>query len=896
MLPKLKPVNILAFPREKKNLLRDVFDHSIDPIAVVDSHYHIIKSNIAFKTLFRINPEQITDKCCFEIINQNRSKCARCKVEKIFRYGKPYSWKEKHILPNGRIRHFELRGSPIKDNKGNTVLVTVQRKDISELKYIKNHLHRLKEKHRHIVELVNEGIFVLDSNATVTYANRNLCNMLGYLPGEIENRSLFDFMEKGERVKDKIDQNATGSFDTQEIDLIKKNGERLPCRLSLSTKNTADGFSGSICSVTDLSHQKAAEENHHSALQFSDKIIDSITDSLIVIDPQTYHIVKANNHFLKRVGLKSSQVLEKTCYEVMLGRNNPCEVYGMQCPVRDAAVNKRSATVERFYSDAKGKRRFLQISTYPVQDDGGQVRLVIRLEHDLTAKQEMKEALSERTVELEKSHQQWKTLFEISRELTAMGSVSSLINYIFEIGQQSFPESDIIFLILNADFDGFLSLDESSPQLMEPILYLRKKLENKGLLENFIGYLAKLKQSEIFSSGDQNVSLNVQEISKHYASWFGLPIFALNQCIGFFMVGSKTSRDYPRKDCHFFHALFSQVGGHIRHLVLHEAEIRQLHQKMTTRTSYGKLIGKSNSIQKVYNKIQLVADSDATILITGENGTGKEMVAQAIHRRGKRRKEPFVVANCSAYAPTLLESELFGHEKGAFTGAVHQKKGRIELANGGTLFLDEIGNISPATQVMLLRFLQNHCFERVGGEKTIKADVRVLAATNLNLLQEVNAERFRSDLYYRLNVVSIHLPPLRERKEDIPLLVQHFVEKYSQCEGKTIRGISADDMPLLINFEWPGNIRQLENAIRHAVILAPGSVINKSHMPQFLMEGSGETAIHSLAESERRLVLQVLRECNWNKHAAARRLRVSRSTLYSKIRRYGIYKKTVYQI
>jgi transcriptional regulator with GAF, ATPase, and Fis domain len=580
----------------------------------------------------------------------------------------------------------------------------------------------------------------------------------------------------------------------------------------------------------------------------------------------------------------------------MLGRNNPCEAYGIPCPVREAAVNKRSATAERVYSDARGKRRFLQISTYPVQDDGGQVRLVIRLEHDLTAKQEMKEALSERTAELEKSHQQLKTLFEISRELTAIGSLSSLINYIFEISQQSFPESDIIFLILNADFDGFLSLDESSPRLMEPMLYVRKTLENNGLLENFIDYLAKLRQSGIFSSGDQNISLNVQQISKHYASWFGLPIFTLNQCIGFFMVGTKTSLDYSREDCHFFHALFSQVGGHIRHLVLHQAEVRKLHQKMTRRTSYGKLIGKSNPIQKVYNKIQLVADSDATVLITGENGTGKEMVAQAIHRRGKRRKGPFVVANCTAYASTLLESELFGHEKGAFTGATHQKKGRIERANGGTLFLDEIGNISPATQVLLLRFLQNHRFERVGGEKTIKADVRVLAATNRDLLQEVKMGRFRSDLYYRLNVVAIHLPPLRERKEDIPLLVQHFIEKYSQSEGKTIQELSADDMPLLINFEWPGNVRQLENAIRHAVIVAQGNVINKSHLPQFLMENSRETGTHSLAENERRLILHVLHECNWNKHEAARCLQVSRSTLYSKIRRYGIYKEELYQI
>jgi PAS domain S-box-containing protein len=896
MLPKLMPANILPFPREKKQLLSEVFNHSIHPIAVIDGNYHIIKGNIAFKALFQLNPEQITDKHCFEIINQSRSKCAKCRVENVFRHGMPYSWKEKRILPNGRIRHYELRGDPIKDHKGNTVLVTVQRRDISELRHIKAHLGNLKEKHRHIVELVDEGVLVLDPEARVTYANKSLCKMLGYRPEEIQNQPLFKFVKADVLSEGKVEPNSARFFDTNEVDLIKKNGECLPCRIIIHSLTKNGGFEGSVCTVTDMSRLKMAEENQHSALQFSEKIINSITDSLIVIDPKTYQIVKANNHFLKRVGLSSSEALQKTCYEIMLGRNNPCEVYGIPCPVRDTAVNKRSSTVDRVYFDAQGKKQFLQISTYPVQDDQGQARLVIRLEHDLTAKQEMKEALSERTAELEKTHQQLQMLFEISRQLTAIGSISALVNHVFKISRQNFPDSEIIFLILNEDFDGFIALDESGPSLMEPMLRLRKELENKGLLNDLIKFLVGLKHSEIFSSGAGGTQSQVKMIAKHYSSWFGQPLFALNQCIGFFLVGSKTSQDYAWEDIHIFHSLFAQVGGHIRQLVLHEAEIRKLHQKMSTRTSYAKIIGKSKLIQNVYNKIQLVADSDATVLITGENGTGKEMVAQAIHRRGKRRKGPFVVANCTAYAPTLLESELFGHEKGAFTGAIHQKKGRIERANGGTLFLDEIGNISTATQVLLLRFLQNHCFERVGGEKTIKTDVRVLAATNRELLQEVKAGRFRSDLYYRLNVVSIHLPPLRERKGDIPLLVQHFLEKYTQSEGKAIQEISTDDMPLLVNFEWPGNVRQLENAIRHAVIVAQESVINKSHLPRFLMEDSDEDVTDSLAENERRFILQVLRECNWNKHAAARRLRVSRSTLYSKIRRHGIYKEASYQI
>jgi transcriptional regulator with PAS, ATPase and Fis domain len=249
-----------------------------------------------------------------------------------------------------------------------------------------------------------------------------------------------------------------------------------------------------------------------------------------------------------------------------------------------------------------------------------------------------------------------------------------------------------------------------------------------------------------------------------------------------------------------------------------------------------------------------------------------------------------VVANCSAYSPTLLESELFGHEKGSFTGAIRQKKGRIERAHGGTLFLDEIGDISPATQVLLLRFLQDHYFERVGGEKAIEAKVRILAATNQDLQKAVETGNFRDDLYYRLNVIAIHLPPLRERKDDIPLLCWHFLSKCNLKEKKNILKISANAMQALMDYDWPGNVRQLENAVNHAVIITQGETIRRRHLPRFLKEGVESPHATSLAENERRLILRVLQEANWNKHEAARRLQLTRSTLYSKIRRYGLEK------
>jgi DNA-binding NtrC family response regulator len=298
-------------------------------------------------------------------------------------------------------------------------------------------------------------------------------------------------------------------------------------------------------------------------------------------------------------------------------------------------------------------------------------------------------------------------------------------------------------------------------------------------------------------------------------------------------------------------------------------------------------------MQKIYELIDLVAGSDVTVLITGENGTGKELVALAIHRQSHRRKGPLVVANCSAYSPALLESELFGHEKGAFTGAIKMKKGRIERAQGGILFLDEIGDIAPATQVLLLRFLQDHCFERVGGEETLEADVRVLAATNRDLFKEVEAGRFRDDLYYRLNVITLQVPPLRNRKEDIPPLCNHFLEACKIKEGKNIDAFSPGAMQTLMDYDWPGNVRQLENAISHAVILAQGQIIERLHLPKFLKQFVPELSSTCLAENERRIILGVLQESNWNKHEAAQRLKISRSTLYSKIRRHALEKRAI---
>jgi transcriptional regulator with GAF, ATPase, and Fis domain len=549
---------------------------------------------------------------------------------------------------------------------------------------------------------------------------------------------------------------------------------------------------------------------------------------------------------------------------------------------------------DKEYPNSEGENRMLEISTYPILDNQSQVDLIIRYERDVTEKRRMEEALAFRSKELQKSQHQLETLFEFSRQVSAKTSLAEVVHFIHGITRKIFPDSELLLLLMDDDGQKFLDLKECGLNILEPLSHALQKLKQSGLVKDFIRYLQKNIQDRTISYQQaKNIPDFLKVISEIYPSWFGLPVSIPERCIGYVVLGFHFFYECPRKDLNFLQTFLSQIAGDIRHLVIiHKAENNLLQQETVQRTSHPEIIGQSSEMQKIYELIDLVSESNATVLITGENGTGKELVARAIHQQSHRREGPFIVANCSAYSPTLLESELFGHEKGAFTGAIKTKKGRIERAIGGTLFLDEIGNIALATQILLLRFLQDHCFERVGGEETLEADVRVLAATNRDLYLEMEAGRFRDDLYYRLNVVSIFLPCLLERKEDIPLLCKHFLKKYNLKERKEIQSISPDAMQILLDYEWPGNIRQLENSISHSVILAQDQIIEKMHLPYFLKQAKVALPATSLAENERRLIADVLKKSNWNKHKAARRLDISRSTLYSKLRRYGLKKET----
>jgi len=335
----------------------------------------------------------------------------------------------------------------------------------------------------------------------------------------------------------------------------------------------------------------------------------------------------------------------------------------------------------------------------------------------------------------------------------------------------------------------------------------------------------------------------------------------------------------------------------LSHLVLRALEQRrlqdenaQLRETIDEMVSVDEIVGDSPPMKKVLELIEHVAKTDARVLILGESGTGKELIARAIHANSKRRYFPIVPVNCGAVPEDLLESELFGHEKGAFTGATHRRKGKIEMADGGTLFLDEVGAINPKMQIELLRVLEAKQLTRVGGMRTIDVDFRVIAATNENLERAVEEGRFREDFFYRINVFTIEAPPLRVRRSDIPDLAQHFLNRFAQQMDKRITKIHPDAMEILTTYDWPGNVRELSNAIERAMVLGQPPAIRPENLPVLGSKKNHSTAAESLADVEKRHIAAVLEATQGNVTQAAEILDVDRATVYNKIRKYGLHR------
>jgi Nif-specific regulatory protein len=374
-----------------------------------------------------------------------------------------------------------------------------------------------------------------------------------------------------------------------------------------------------------------------------------------------------------------------------------------------------------------------------------------------------------------------------------------------------------------------------------------------------------------------------------------VPLIMLERKIGVLYLDTSLKGDEFNRDHLQLVTALSAIAAvaieNARHFEWLESENQRLLEDVNLEHN---MVGEGAAMQRVYHFISKVAPTDSTVLIVGESGTGKELAARAIHRNSKRSQKPFIAINCAALAETLLESELFGHEKGSFTGAFTQKKGRLETAEGGTLFLDEIGEISPALQVKLLRVLQEREFERVGGTQTIKVDIRVITATNKNLEDAIQQAEFRQDLFYRLNVVSFEMPPLRERREDIMLLASYFADKYGPACNRKVTGISADARTCLVSYDWPGNVRELENAIERAVVLGTTDLILPEDLPETILETKTTAPIstagyhEAVTQTKRDIILKAMDEAKGNFTEAGKILGIHPNYLHRLIRNLNL--------
>ncbi|KKM98100.1 hypothetical protein LCGC14_1161420 [marine sediment metagenome] len=498
---------------------------------------------------------------------------------------------------------------------------------------------------------------------------------------------------------------------------------------------------------------------------------------------------------------------------------------------------------------------------------------------------EYTQRLEEKARELDRAHRQTRTSFTIAREVGALPNLKDVCVYLIKKLQEIVTCEQMLVLVFGTRKELLFSQTERESN----IFY-------KEAVSQAADFLNGLDSMQVIKKG----SIDLSFLPQSFQSTEKMAVFPIHhekQLLGAMFIACPNNCNCVRKELDVIDLIINQTSGVIQRSAVYEEEIQRLKTRTENTAEFSGIIGKNHQMQVVYRLIGDIAPTDATVLIQGENGTGKELVARAIHRQSPRKDKPFIVINCSAYPSTLLESELFGHEKGSFTGADRKKPGRFEQANSGTVFLDEIGEIDSSAQIKLLRVLQSKKFERIGGEETLTVDVRILAASNKDLIQEVKTGQFREDLFYRLNVIPIQLPPLRNRRNDLPLLARFFLARFADEQGKTIQEFSSEALRFLLDYNWPGNVRELENIIEHAVVLSKGSWIEVLDLPSPLVSAHFAhigVAHGTINENEKQLLVEVLDECGWNKKEAAIRLGISRSAIYNKLKRYQISKPAIH--
>jgi PAS domain S-box-containing protein len=885
---------------ENKDWYQDLVEHSQDLLCIHDLEGRLLSINPAPARVLGYSVEELLQVPLQEIIAPEFGPQFDAYLKEIHRVGESRGLMavvtrsgERRIWEYHNTLRTEGVASPIV--RGMAHDVTEQKRaekllreaseamvqDISERRRVEE---RLREYER-VVEGLEEMIVAVDRDYRYVIANRAFLNHRGMVKEQVLGRRVDEVVYDEafqSVVKPKLDECFQGKAVEYEMKYTyPKLGER-DLLISYFPIEGPTGVDRIACILRDITERKRAEETLRDAKEFSENLIR--TANVIILSLDMGGNVTLFNQAAEEITGYTFAELKGKNWSILVSRDRFPHVWE---EFDRLVAGTASQTFENPILTKTGEERYIAWRNNPVKVNG-RVVATISFGNDITQRRRAEEALRR------------------SEE-----------NYRLFISQSSEG-------IFREDLDAPVPIDLPEDELIHHILYDHCMVECNDALAAMYGLksgeeLRGKRLTEMLVAEDpHNIELTREFIrsgfrvidrESHEVDIHGNPKVFLNSMIGTVENGMLVrtwgiQRDITekvkleesrRKAEEALRQNVAQLQEVTEELRLAKEKLSEeklyLEEAIDTELGFGEIIGRSSALKAVMEKVAKVAPSDATVLLLGETGTGKELVARAVHRLSKRQDNSFIKLNCAAIPSGLLESELFGHEKGAFTGAVARKLGRLELADKGTLFLDEIGEIPLSLQPKLLRVLQDQEFERLGGTQTLKVNFRLLAATNRNLLQSVEQREFRSDLYYRLNVFPIRTPPLRERREDIPLLVEHFVRKYATRMNKSI-SIPSKTMEMLVRWEWPGNIRELENFVERSVILTPGSVLQAplSELQKVAAEGDRDKNVN-LRDKERERILQVLRECHGKlggPDGAAARLGLKRTTLQSKLDLLGI--------
>ena len=735
-----------------------------------------------------------------------------------------------------------------------------------------------------LFEFAPDALLVVGADGRIIHANAQTERLFGYSPEELIGESIellvpegFRAAHQGHRNAFAAERRARTMGSGLELFARRKDGSQVPVDIQLSPLETPEGMLV-LSVIRDITERKKAERALDQSRLEMQGILDN-SPTVIYLKDLEGRFITINRRFEQLFGVSREALIGKTDYDVF------AKEIADRFRANDLRVvaGKKPMEFEEVAPHPDGPHTYISVK-FPITDSKGGLQSIGGVSMDITERKRAQEAL----------------LLEVTNTLVAQLDIRQLLAAI-SAGLRQVVRFDSAALALYDPERKKLRIQTLTPPFEEQG---GKESDELSLEDSPPGWAFTRREPVVLNRmGDERFDAKLlgRWIRLGLKSACFLPVVSHSKPLGALAVFRREERPFDQKEAQFLRQFALQVGVAVENaLTFHhveelreklEEEKRYLEEELRTEYDFEDIIGESRPLKVVLKQVETVAPTDAAVLILGETGTGKELIARSIHHLSPRRERTFVRLNCAAIPVGLLESELFGHERGAFTGALNQKIGRLELADHGTLYLDEVGDIPLELQPKLLRALQEKEFERLGSTRTISVDVRLIAATNQNLEQMVQEKRFRSDLYYRLKVFPIAVPPLRERGEDIPRLVHYFVEKYSRRLNRQIESIPPEALAALSKWPWPGNIRELENFIERAVILTKGPKLNVPVAELKLPAEAPSTAPSSLEAAEREHILRALREAKGvvgGPKGAAAMLGLKRTTLNFKMRKLGI--------